>query len=478
MLLDHRGKPVSPSRLNREQAGGSVTSVRSPYEPMVAPGLTPKRLQSLLARAKEGDHADYLSLASEMEQRDGHYFSQLQTRRLAVEELERTVEASSDDPNDVKVADAVESWLFSPSFGMALAHVLDATAKGFSVTEIVWARGEEIWRPVAFKHRPQRWFSFERERVEELRLNNGTPEGEKLEPYKHILHVPNVLPGVLLGGGLARIVAAMHVFKGYAVKDWMAFAEVFGMPVRIGFYNQGASEQDKDDLREAVTNIGSDAAAVIPDTMRIEFERAAMSGSAGGDEFFKTLAEWLDSQTSKVVLGQTMTSDNGSSLAQAQIHNEVRKDIRNSDAWQLANTIQRDLVVPFVDLNFGKRLNDGDYPLANFDVSEPEDLESLAKSLVAFIDRGLPVSQAQILEKFGLSEPTAGEPLLGPAAKPGFGSDDDEDEDDDSGSDDDAEDKQATAAELRMMLARIGAEAERSTNMRQFRRQIRDLLRV
>ena len=65
------------------------------------------------------------------------------------------------------------------------------------------------------------------------------------------------------------------------------------------------------------------------------------------------LAEWLDRQTSKAVLGQTMTTDDGSSQAQATVHNEVRHDILKSDARQLANTLNRDLIQPYVDLNFG-----------------------------------------------------------------------------------------------------------------------------
>jgi hypothetical protein len=45
-------------------------------------------------------------------------------------------------------------------------------------------------------------------------------------------------------------------------------------------------------------------------------------------------------------------------------------------------------------------------------------LEQLASALATFIDRGLPVSQKAILDKFGLSVPIAGEAVLHPAPKP------------------------------------------------------------
>lgn len=473
------GKPVRSSRLSREQAVGSVTSVRSPYEPIVAAGMTPKKLQALLSRAKDGDHHDYLVLASEMEQRDGHYFSQLRNRRLALVQLQRTVEAASEAGEDVRVADAVKEWLFSPALGSALDNILDATGKGFSVTEIVWKRAEEMWQPVAFKYRPQRWFFFERERAEELRLHDGSDVGEALDPFKYVCHVPHVFAGLPIAGGMARIVAALHVFKGYAVKDWMAFAEVFGMPIRIGRYAQGADDAAKEELRRAVTDIGSDAAAVIPNTMEIIFERASMSGNAGSDEFFMTLADWLNGEVSKAVLGQTMTTENGSSLAQAQVHDRVRTEIRNADAWQLANTLQRDIVVPFVDLNFGARPKDSDYPHVNFETEEPEDLESFAKAITPFIDRGLRVSEAAVMDKFGLTEPRPDERLLtaaGPAPSP---DDDGEDEDGDgkTGAERD-EDGEASRAELRATISTIVRRANSATNMRQFRRELDELVRL
>lgn len=73
--------------------------------------------------------------------------------------------------------------------------------------------------------------------------------------------------------------------------------------------------------------------------MKIEFEEIA--NAAGGAELFERLAEWLDKQISKAVLGQTMTTDDGSSQSQANVHNEVRMDILRADAKQLAATLNR-----------------------------------------------------------------------------------------------------------------------------------------
>ncbi len=63
-----------------------------------------------------------------------------------------------------------------------------------------------------------------------------------------------------------------------------------------------------------------------------------------------------------------MTADDGSSNAQAQVHNDVRVDILEADAKALANTLNRDLLRPYIDLNFGPQ---ADYPRIELEVPKP-----------------------------------------------------------------------------------------------------------
>ena len=201
--------------------------------------------------------------------------------------------------------------------------------------------------------------------------------------------------------------AAAYLCKSYGVTDWLAFAEVFGMPLRVGRYGPGATESDIQTLIHAVANLGSDAAAVLPDSMRIEFEEPG--NRTEGGKLFQGLATWLDKQVSKAVLGQTMTTDDGSSRAQAQVHDAVRLDILESDARQLANTINRDLVRPFIDLNFGPQEN---YPRLLLPVSQPEDTRGLAEVLEKLVPLGLEVEASVIRDRLGLPDPEEGADLL------------------------------------------------------------------
>lgn len=419
-LFDFRKKPVGePKDLSDETTGAKRGSVRQPFDPLVAAGLTPRTLAAMLRDAANGDHERYLLLAREMEQRDGHYYSALQTRKMAVAQLPRRIEAPKEGA-DQKLVDTLNGIVNGRGFSNVIMNILDGIGKGYSIQEIIWdtttANGR-LWMPVAIKYRRPHWFKFSDDDGETLMLRGDDGKDVPLAPFKFIVHCPQVISGLPAAGGLARTVASYHLFKSYVLRDWMGFAEVFGQPLRIGKFPKGADPADVDTLRQALMDLGTDTCAVMPAGMEIIFERAANSGMSGSDDFYLKFAEWLNKEISKVVLGQTMTSEDGSSLAQAKVHDDVRKDIRNADAQQLADTLNRDLIQPWVDLNFGPRKSEHDYPKLVIDVEDPEDLTALATALTPFIDRGLPVEAAQILDRFNLDEPEKGGVLLASNAK-------------------------------------------------------------
>lgn len=406
--------PIKREELKKEVAAPALAGIRTIWTNTVASGLTPERLANLLNRAVEGDAEDYLVLAEEMEERELHYASVLSTRKRALSGLDPAVAAGADDKRDLDLADAVRGLVADPKFPEMVDDLLDALGKGYSVVELMWDTQGKPWKPERYERRDQRWFTFDRESGRRLLLRDEqAPMGMTLPPYKFITHVPRLKSGLPIRGGLARLVAWSFMFKAYTVKDWMAFIEVFGMPLRLGKYGPAASEDDIDTLVRAVANIGTDAAAVMPESMRIEFQET--TSGKGGHEVYKAMAEWLDEQVSKAVLGQTMTSDSGSSMAQAKVHNEVRHDILRSDARQLALTLNRDLVRPYIDLNFGPQEC---YPLLTIPVLEPEDIAALVDALAKLVPLGLKVETSVIRDKLNLPDPAKGAELLGAPPPP------------------------------------------------------------
>lgn len=417
-IVDQYGRPIQYDKLTEEQAAARTTGIRQVWHQSVASGLTPGRLAAILQAAAEGSAHDYLTLAEEMEERDLHYASVLGTRKLAVSGLPIRVEAASDDIEDVRRADQLKEIVESPEFGELQADLTDALGKSYAVSEIMWDRSGKTWNPSRFEPRDQRFFQFDRDTGRELRLLDEADmvNGIALTPYKFIVHLPRIRSGLPIRGGLARLAAVGYMCKAWTWKDWMGFADIFGMPMRVGRYGPGASKDDISTLMSAVANLGSDAAAVIPDSMRIDFTQAANVTGAG--DFFKGLAEWWDKQISKGVVGQTMSTDDGSSQAQATIHNEVRLDLLQADAKAESNTLNRYFVRPWCDLNFapGRR-----YPRLIIDVPKPENTKILIEALKELVPLGLKVEQSVIRDKLNIPAPAAGAELLGipaPVAAP------------------------------------------------------------
>lgn len=410
-ILGPNGQPIVVADLSKEVATPTVAGVRRTHEDRVASGMTPERLGTMLRDASTGNARSYLTLAEEMEERYLHYASQLQTRRLAIGGVKWSIEANKVEQ---RILDAVEELINDDGFENAAGCLTDAISKGYCLVEMNWEYERKKLRPVSYIERDPRFFHFDPLSLRNLRLAvDGNVEGEPLPEAKFLRHVPITKLGIPIRRGVARPAAWAYLIQQFTLQDWAAFSEVYGMPLRVGKYNAAASAKDKATLLKAVASISNDAAAIIPAGMEIEFHEV---NGTNGAAVFGGLLDYIDKQISKLVVGQTMTSDNGSSLGQAKIHNEVRKDILRADCHQLTQTINRDLIRPFIDLNFGPQ---DVYPEAQLLVPDEEDTVALSDALSKLVPLGLRVKQDEVREKLGLSDPAAEDTdILMPPARP------------------------------------------------------------
>ncbi|MCT7668175.1 DUF935 domain-containing protein [Shinella kummerowiae] len=407
-IIDQWGNPVSVQQLQKEVAAPTLGGINSVWTPTIVSGMTPLILADVLRSAARGYPDQFFAMATEMEERDLHYAAVLGTRKRAITGIEPIIVAASNDKEDETIAEAVRELVKAPHFADDyLTDLLDGLGKGFSVVETIWDRSGKEWAPERYEWRDQRHFQIDQRDGRTLRLKTqGDMNGMDLPPYQFSIHRPKLMSGLPIRAGLARLAAWAFLFKSYTLKDWMAFLEVYGMPLRVGKFGRGASLEDRRILLQAVRDISSDAAAIIPKEMDIEFIEAA---GGSGNAVFSAKAEYLDRQISKGVLGQTMTTDDGSSLSQAAIHENVRHDIARADARQTAITANRDLIRPFVDLNFGPRDR---YPTLVIPITENEDIKALVDAVERLVPLGLKVSMPKVRERIGFEEPDDDEEVL------------------------------------------------------------------
>lgn len=332
-----------------------------------ADGLTPQRLVAILRQADAGDASAQMALFEQMEEKDAHLHSVANTRRLAVTGLQWEVVSASrmsgwsagdrqaglEGPAEEAAAYCNEVLRELPGFEEALSHLSLATGRGIALAELVWEAGRtgpslaEV-RPVAFERITVGELGEVRVLTDEAKF-----EGIELPADKFICHVPHAASGHPLRGGLLRVSALAYLGKHFAIKDWLVFAEVYGMPVRIARYGPGATPEEKRELLEMLRQLGADATGIFSKAVDVEIKQTRVPGETN---LYENLCLYFDREISKAWLGQTLTTDTARMLASAgaaKVHDQVRRDLRDDDLRKEATTLRRDLLAPLVRMRFG-----------------------------------------------------------------------------------------------------------------------------
>jgi phage gp29-like protein len=409
-ILDHRGLPFEREAL-REPQTAKLGQLRSEFENHPSRGLTPPKLARILQAAEQGDLIAQHELYQDIEEKDGHIFSVMQTRRLALQGLEWDIVAPENaTPAEEELAVFVKAALLGmQDFEDVLFDMTDGIGHGFAALELEWGAVKGSKLPVRATHRPQAWFTTPKTPDadrNELRLRDFSAggDGAQLWPFGWILHRHKSRSGYVARSGLFRMLVWPFIFKNYAHRDLAEFLEIYGLPLRLGTYNTTATKEDKATLLRAVVGIGHDAAAIIPEGMQIDFKDAAK----GDNKAFDSMITSMEKIISKVVLGGTLTGGEGEHGTQAlgNVHNELRHDLLKSDARQLAGTIKRDLIYPICAINKG--LADmSRCPSLVFDTQEAEDVKLYADSIPKLV--GMRIKRGWAHQKLKIPEADEGD---------------------------------------------------------------------
>lgn len=415
-ILDQFGRPIRTVKAPEKRTLAAAPILDS-WREYVTIGLTPQRLTTLLKEADSGNVQRQAELFDQMEEKDAHLLGEAEKRRNAILDIEFTVKPASEDSRDVKVAEFVQEYFDnSTDWDDTIVSMQDSVGKGFSALEILWDVSSGQAMPNKLEFIEQKRFIFT-DATGYLRkypklLSDDNMMGDEIPAWKMLFHRYGGKAGHAARSGIYRVCAWMFLFRNYALKDWMIFLEVFGMPLRLGKYDAGAEKEDKDDLIAAIQSLGSDAAGIISKNTEIEFIEAVKSGTKG-DNPYLAMAQFCGKEMSKALLGQTLTADVGDtgSYAAANTHNEVRLDLAKADTRAVAATTRYQLIRPMVGFNFG-----WDTPVPGYAAvwQEREDLKSLSEVYKNVIGFGQPVAAEHVSNKFGIPLPQKGESVLTP----------------------------------------------------------------
>lgn len=380
-------------------------------------GLTPSRLANILREADAGSLSQAMQLFEEMEEKDPHLYAVANKRRLALTGLEWNIVSAGAvlDNVDRDEADAVADYcrgVLQPmaAFDDVLEHLSLALGRNIAIAELVWGAvdggvGLVDLVPVDFAR-----IVFDELDQPRVLTEDADVEGIALTPNKFVVHTPHSVSGHPSRGGLLRVTALSFLAKNLALKDWMIFAEIFGMPVRIARYDPSVTPEEKQEMLNMLESLGSNAAGIFSRAIELQFIE---SGQGKALAPYSGLVDFLNREMSKAWLGQTLTTETpglGGSFGATKIHEQVRKDLRANDLRKEARTVRRDILAPLACLRFGPN---APVPFFRRQVAGPRDLNELTDVLDAAVNRlGVDVSKRWAREALGIPEPAADEALL------------------------------------------------------------------
>lgn len=345
--------------------------------------------------------------------RDPHAGSVLQTRYLSVIARSWTIEPATDSDADKKIADFITEVLKNFNFDQARAEVMASRLYGHYEAEIIWQRSRLLNQDAltieVMRSKHPRRFVFTNERELRLLTPQSLVFGEPVPERKFIVSSWGDSDNPY-GKGLGQRLWWPIWFKKNGIKFWVSWLDKLGIPTAIGKYPPGTDKDKQGDLLEILGAIQNESGVVFPENLMIEFLES--SRTMGKGNLFEVLTNFMNAEMSKTVLGQTMTTEIGSTggaFAAGKVHNEVRHDILQADA-QFEMELYNNSLVPWITIfNFP---NVQLFPKFSIRTELEKDLKQLADRDKTLVDLGLPITKKYFYNTYDIPQPAEGDEII------------------------------------------------------------------
>lgn len=329
---------------------------------------------------------------------DGVLSSALDKRTGAITNAEITFINKDGEPDEV-----INELIDSTEFEALLTAIMEAKAWGISVVDMISIM------PLLIYSVPRRNLHIKKKLVV---VNEYDESGMPYAENPFIFEVRNRAEPL----GFLFKSAIYVIYKRGGFGDWSEFVEIFGMPFRVWKYSMH-DNNTRQELINALQLAGSRLNMLAPKEAELE-QKEATSNTDGS--LFDKFVDRCDKEILISILGQTMTTQAGSSKSQSETHKDVEEDINKSDR-RFVRRVLNTQVLPILE-----RMG---LPVAGGRFIFPEQGESISTSdrvdmALKVKENGIPVSDELIYEISGLRAPNEGEtvsrtlPTLPPAEDP------------------------------------------------------------
>jgi phage gp29-like protein len=345
---------------------------------------------------------------------DDQAFACFQQRRSAVVSRQWDVVPGADDAKSRAAAAHLQAELLRIGWDRVTEKMLLGIWYGYQFAECVWQIGPDgKVRFAQLVTLDPRRLRFDKDAWPRLITSAHMLDGEAVPDRRFWWYTAGGMHDQdPYGRGLAHWCYWPVYFKRQGIRFWLTFLDKFGMGTTVGKYPAGTAEADKRKLLAAAQAIKSDSAVVIPDGMMLELLQQARSSTSDFGDFTGR----MDAAISKAILSQTMTTDNGSSNAQAQVHQGVKLEVVRADADLLSDSFNAGPASWLAEWNFPGAA----VPRVIRRVEDQEDLNKVAERDMKLASLGWRRTAESFVEVYGDGyTPEAPEPQGSAADEPG-----------------------------------------------------------
>jgi hypothetical protein len=125
--------------------------------------------------------------------------------------------------------------------------------------------------------------------------------------------------------GLLMEVAPFAIFKRNGGADYAEFCELWGIPILAGLYDP-EEEDAREEMEATMEKRGAGGSIVMSKNSEVKSIASESKGAV-----HKEYLDWIDEQMLISLIGQTMTTKDGSSRSQSETHEEVQNEISEDD---------------------------------------------------------------------------------------------------------------------------------------------------
>lgn len=312
---------------------------------------------------------------------DAHLTSVIEKRKNAV--LCSDIRFRRDGQPD----DRVNSQIQSPWFNRCIGDLLDAKFWGFTLLQF-YRKGD--W--VGYDLVPRKHVDPVRRLIMRQQTDiSGTPWDE----YADLLFA-----GSADDLGLLAKAAPWVIYKRNTTADWAQFSEVFGMPIQEYTYETDDEDSRRRALEDAAA-IGSLAQFIHGKDTHLNLVEAG--NKTGSAEVYERLCERCNSEISKLILGNTLTTEAGDNGTQAlgTVHKKIEDKLAQADRLYILDILNYEMADIFAAMGIDTRGGEFYFP-------EQKDVDMNTKMSILTQLRNnfqLPVDDDWLYEEFGIEKP-------------------------------------------------------------------------